>query len=94
MIALLTITPVGQGKTLKYFYEYKTDNSGEVGVAEDGREMQLIKQRFEALSKENKIEMIVKTLPIQKEATVIIDAVAESVSEPIKCDPETGEILE
>jgi len=90
MIALLTITPVGQGKSLKYFYEYKTDAAGEVGWLDDGREVQQITQRFEILSKENKMEMIVKTLPIQKREVTIEVAPHET----LECDPYTGEIVE
>jgi hypothetical protein len=90
VIALLTITPIGQGKSLKYFYEYKADNAGEIGWADDGREVSVLTNRFQLLSKENKVEMIVKTLPIQKKE-VTVEVVP---GETLECDPVTGEIVE
>ena len=80
MIALLTITPIGNGKKLTYFYEYKAGDI-EVGWAADGKEVAALTGQFEILAKSKGMELIVKTRPIQTADPVIIEAVAESVGE-------------
>ena len=81
MIALFTITPIGNGRKLTYFYEFKADDI-EVGWAADGREVATVTGQYEILAKSKGMELIVKTLPIQSADPVIIEAVAESVGEP------------
>jgi hypothetical protein len=80
MIALLTITPIGNGRKLTYFYEYKAGDI-EIGWADDGNEVAALTGQYEILAKSQGMELIVKTLPIQTAAPVIIEAVAESMTE-------------
>jgi hypothetical protein len=87
LLALLTITPIGNGKKLTYFWEYKAGDV-EVGWANDGKEVAALTGQFEILAKSQGRELIVKTLPIQ--TTTVIEVVAES---SVICDPETGEII-
>ena len=79
---VLTITPIGNASRLWYFYEYNDDSDIEIGWADDGSEVSVIIGRFKVLAKSKGMELIVKTLPIQSVAPVIIEAVAESVGEP------------
>ena len=83
MIALLTITPIARGQDLVYFFEYKEEIEGEVGFWEDGTEYSAAVDKFRARAKAKEMDLIVKSLPIQKADPVIIEAVGEPEIEEI-----------